>query len=72
MDKALAEITASVAMQSSFVLDSYLNHLKEQLDAEEFSEVCQKFGKAMSETCFQILEPIWVQYHELLPEKIGQ
>ncbi len=71
MDKVLAEKTASVAMQSSFVLDSYLIYLKQQLEAEEFSEVCQKFGKAMSETYFQILEPIWAQYPELLPEKMG-
>lgn len=57
-------------MQSSFVLDSYLNYLKQHLEAEEYSEVCQKFGKVMSETYFQILEPIWVEYPELLPEKM--
>lgn len=71
MNNNHAEKTALVAQQSSMILDAHLNYLKEELDADEFQLACKTFGKAMGEIYFQILEPIWKKYPELLPEKMG-
>ena len=71
MNRELAEKIASVATQSSSVLDSFLYELKDQLEPAEYKLYCQKFGKIMGETLFQVLNPIWKEYPDLLPEKMG-
>lgn len=45
--------------------------LRESLDPEEFSLYCKKFGKVMSATFTEVLNPIFEQYPELVPEKMG-
>ena len=66
-----AEKTALIAQQSSIILDSHLNYLKEVLDEDEFKVMCKKVGKVMGEAYFQILDPIWKEFPELLPEQMG-
>lgn len=58
MNKELAEKTALVVSQSSFILDSFLYELKESLEPEEFQEYCKKFGKVMGEAYFRF----WLRY----------
>lgn len=71
MKNETAEKTALIAQQSSMILDSHLNYLKEVLDEEEFEDICKRFGKVMGEAYFQILDPIWKAHPDLLPEKMG-
>ncbi|HEY3699071.1 MAG TPA: hypothetical protein VGK97_07050 [Spongiibacteraceae bacterium] len=71
MNQEIAERIASVVTQSSFILDSFLNELRGKLSPDEFSEYCKKFGKVMGEAYIEILAPIWKQYPELLPKKMG-
>jgi hypothetical protein len=71
MNRDMAEKTMQVAMQSNFILDSYLNYLKENLEEKEFQAYCKKFGKIMGETLFQVLNPIWEEHPELKPVKMG-
>lgn len=71
MDKKIAEKTALVAHQSSMLLDAHLKNLQEVLEKEEFSLLCRKFGNAMGEIYFQLLEPIYKEHPDLLPEKMG-
>jgi ABC-type transporter MlaC component len=71
MNKEQAEKTFLVAAQANYILDSYLSELKQSLEPEEFSLYCKKFGKIMSTTFSEVLNPIFEQYPELVPEKMG-
>lgn len=66
-----AEKTTLIVQQSSMILDSHLNYLKEVLDEDEFKVMCKKVGKVMGEAYFQILDPIWKEFPELLPKQMG-
>ena len=67
MDRELAEKTMIVALQSSALLNQYLEILQENLEPEEFKQYTRKVGKVMGETLIEILNPIWKEYPELLP-----
>ncbi len=71
MNRQIAEKTALVAQQSSMLLDSHLRDLQEVMSKAEFKATCQKFGKAMGEIYLQLLDPIWKEHPDLLPEKMG-
>lgn len=71
MNREIAEKTLSVVIQSNFILDAYLHDLRERVDPEEFKEYCKKFGKIMGEAFCEVLAPLWAQYPDLLPEKMG-
>ncbi len=71
MNKKIAEKTALVAQMSSMILDAQLRELKEVLDEEEFKALAKKFAKPMGYIYFELLSPIWDEYPELLPDKMG-
>ncbi len=71
MNKEIAEKTALVAQVSSMILDIQLRELKDVLDDMEFKELSKKFAKPMGYIYYEILAPIWDEYPELLPDKMG-
>lgn len=71
MNRQVAEQILSVVLQSTFVLDSYLLELRDKLEPEEFKDICLRFGKIMGEAHFEVLSPLWKQYPDLLPDKMG-
>ncbi len=71
MNRKLAEKTASIVIQSNFILDSFLLVLKENLEPDEFKEYCRKFGKTMGEAYFEVLAPLWKEHPDLNAEKTG-
>jgi len=71
MDKVIAEKTALIGQQVSMILDSHLGDIQDSVETNEFKELCQKVGKVMGEVYFQLLDPIWKEHPELLPEKMG-
>lgn len=71
MNKEIAEKTALVAQISSMILDVQLRELKDILDETEFKEISKKFSKPMGYIYFELLAPIWDEYPELLPDKMG-
>jgi len=71
MNKKMAKKTACVVQISSMILDAQLRELKDVLDETEFKELSKRFAKPMGYIYYEILAPIWDEYPELLPEKLG-
>ncbi len=71
MNKKIAEKTVRVAQMSSMILDAQLRELKDVLDETEFKELSKRFAKPMGYIYYEILAPIWDEYSELLPDKLG-
>ncbi len=71
MDKVAAEKITLMFQASTSILDSLLCELNEQLSPDEFQICAEKFGKIIDYSFAQVLDPLWRDHPDLLPEKLG-